>query len=246
MVSTEDDIRRALFSNPVDIVLLSEISRKKNGFISNRIRSRVWPKLLGINRFDIVDFKYLIKNYRDKDQLRKDVERSLWSLDTCKDWSDSFLMRKRNSLQEIISALFCKFPLMYYFQGFHDIVSVVMLVVNDDCLTYAIVEAMATNFFVDYMGQDFEILPTIMKLINFLIEIADAELFAFLSASGTEPFYATSWLITWLSHDVKDLDLIARIFDVMLSSHPLYCLYISAAVRVLLCEKCVSNAHPIV
>lgn len=42
------------------------------------------------------------------------------------------------------------------------------------------------------------------RLIMPLIRFADAELFAHLEASLTEPYFATSWLITWLSHDIRE------------------------------------------
>ena len=37
-----------------------------------------------------------------------------------------------------------------------------------------------------------------------LIRFADPELFTHLEASLTEPYFATSWLITWLSHDIRE------------------------------------------
>lgn len=227
---TEKDIRLALASDPVDINRLKCIARREGGFCSNKLRSRIWPKLLGVNRYDIIDYKTLLCPHRDKEQLRCDIERSLWSFDSCKYWDEHYLLRKRLVLQEIITAVLCTNQHLYYFQGFHDIVSVVMLVLNDDVLTYGVIDTLASQYFIDYMGPDFEMLPIIMKFISSLIKVLDVELYEFLHRSGTEPYFATSWILTWLSHDVRSLDEIARIFDVMLCSHPIYCLYISAAV----------------
>jgi hypothetical protein len=94
-------------------------------------------------------------------------------------------------------------PSYYYFQGFHDIVSVLMLVFHDDILVFGVLEAMCQKFFSDYMRKDFSVLAKVMKLIMPLIKHADAELYGHLEASCTEPFFATSWLITWLSHDIR-------------------------------------------
>ena len=43
-------------------------------------------------------------------------------------------------------------------------------------------------------------------------------------------FSHSSWIITWFSHDVKNINDIARMYDVLLSSHPLLIYYLCAAV----------------
>lgn len=126
-----------------------------------------------------------------------------------------------------------------------------LLVFNDNTLTYAVVEQVCRNYLADYMRRDFSSLSKIMKLIMVLIKRSDNELSEFLEQSETEPFFATSWLITWLSHDISKiyfinsslinistqlffsigcLDQIGRIFDVLLCSPPEYCLYLCASV----------------
>jgi hypothetical protein len=44
-----------------------------------------------------------------------------------------------------------------------------------------------------------------------------------------EPFFALSWVITWFSHDIRDTALVKRLFDAFIVSHPLFPLYLSAA-----------------
>lgn len=43
-------------------------------------------------------------------------------------------------------------------------------------------------------------------------------------------YFSLSWIITWYSHDVYDLNLVARLFDVFLSSPPSFPLYLAAAI----------------
>ena len=43
-------------------------------------------------------------------------------------------------------------------------------------------------------------------------------------------YFHRSWLITWFAHDVKKINDIARIYDAILCSHPLYSFYLCAAV----------------
>ena len=64
-----------------------------------------------------------------------------------------------------------------------------------------------------------------------LLELYDPQLSDFLSTAGVEPFFATSWLITWWAHDIKRVNEIARVFDAMLCSHPAFGIYLTVAVR---------------
>lgn len=71
----------------------------------------------------------------------------------------------------------------------------------------------------------------ILSLLFPLISLADAELFQYLCRSGIEePVFALSWVITWFSHGFDDLDVISRLFDLFIASHPLMPLYFGAQV----------------
>lgn len=80
------------------------------------------------------------------------------------------------------------------------------------------------------MQADFDIVSKSMRMILILIGAVDRELYHFLRTAKLEPFFATSWLITWFAHDIKNIDEIARIYDVFLCSHPLFSYYVCAAV----------------
>ena len=56
-----DKINSLLSSNPIDLNEWKRLSRGKYGFVSNTQRSRVWPKILGVNRFNIPDYKRYVK-----------------------------------------------------------------------------------------------------------------------------------------------------------------------------------------
>jgi hypothetical protein len=64
-----------LLQNPIDWKLLRSISRLEGGFRENEIRNRVWPKLLGVDRFQSIDFKSYICPHRDEKQIEVDIER---------------------------------------------------------------------------------------------------------------------------------------------------------------------------
>ena len=47
-----------------------------------------------------------------------------------------------------------------------------------------------------------------------------------------EPFFCLSWIITWFSHDVRDTNLVKRLFDAFLVSHPMLVVYVSIAMMI--------------
>jgi hypothetical protein len=231
----ENEINSLLLQQPVDLVLLRSYSRKPGGFQNNRLRSRVWTKLCGINRFTIEDYRSYISSspHRDYNQVTADVERSLWNTEPMKFWKESFREKRRQVLSEIILAILTKnFPLLHYYQGFHDLVSTIMLIVEDDSLAFAISEYISLHYVSDYMKENFETVSKFMHILLVIIKANDPELYNHLEKAKMEPYFAISWLITWFSHDVKGLDAIARIYDVFLSSPPIYCFYLCAVVRL--------------
>lgn len=76
-------------------------------------------------------------------------------------------------------------------------------------------------------------LEPIMKqltLLNTLIRLEDPAIADFLEKSNTLPYFCLSWVITWCSHDVRDLSKVVRLFDFFISSDPLISIYLSARV----------------
>ena len=59
---------------------------------------------------------------------------------------------------------------------------------------------------------------------------ADADLSKHIQDSGTPPFYALSWLITWFAHNCPSLEKMTRAFDVLLAAHPMMPLYMCVSV----------------
>ncbi len=79
-IEKESKINKILLHSPVDICAIRIFAHTVGGFLNNRIRSRVWPKLLGVNRYNILDYKRQIFEHRDKIQLHCDIERSLYNI----------------------------------------------------------------------------------------------------------------------------------------------------------------------
>lgn len=229
------DIERILNTQPVDLDALHTISRREGGFISHELRQRIWPKFLGINRYETDDYR-LSSDKEVTRKIRCDIERSFWNYSHCKTWSEELLRQKRGMLSDMITATLSRNENLQYYQGFHDVACVFIEVCDQDQdLAFALIEAMSKYFMCDYMGEDFKVVTGVLPLILQIVKIVDGKLYAHLSKALNEPYFALSWLITWFSHDLKDLDVAARTFDALITSHPLFGLYMCTAV-VLSCK----------
>ena len=235
---TELEIDKLLLIQPINLQQLFLISRQKGGFINNNLRGRLWPKLLDINRYGVHDYRHFIDHGKQPDfnQIDLDIERSLWSYTEIIDWDDLTRQKKRHILSNIIKAIISIHNKeLHYFQGFHDIVSVFLLVLQHDSLTYEVANSASKIFFRDAMKPDFSILSKGMKVIMLILQIADMEVYEHLRNAEMEPYFCTSWVITWFAHDLKSIHEIARVYDVMLCSHPMFIMYLCAAVSISCC-----------
>ena len=79
-------IMECLASDPVDLETLRSLAFTTNGFLSDDMRRRIWPKLLDINRFTADVASSFIKPHRSDHQVQKDIDRSLWYLFKKKDF----------------------------------------------------------------------------------------------------------------------------------------------------------------
>lgn len=93
---------------------------------------RVWPVLLGVNHDDIdpVEYDGLVRaTHRDSSVVDVDVVRSLWAYTP--DWSDEARDAKRDELRRLLTATVCSNHDVYYYQGLHDIASVLLFVLGE-------------------------------------------------------------------------------------------------------------------
>jgi hypothetical protein len=142
---------------------------------------------------------------------------------------------------------------LLYYQGFHDVVGVVLLVVGADTkMVCALSSRIAESFLIDAMAtRSFEPVVDSLQRLFPLVRVLDAEVAAALDASGVDPLCALSWVITWFAHDVAP-HLAERFFDAFLCSHPSFCLYAAAALiardraAVLACEPEFSAMHALI
>jgi len=200
-----------------------------SGLVNNSLRSKVWPILLSIDKSELeVDHVALIQKHRDWEQVDRDVERSLFKLIR---GNKSFLKEKRRELSNIINAILSTHPELNYFQGYHDIASVLLLVCGEK-QAYVILKKLSLNHIRDYLNENLDAVMHLLQQIFPLLLILDKEVHDYILSVHLEPYFALSWVLTWFSHSIDDLSVISRIFDFFLASHPYAVVYMSVAVVI--------------
>ncbi|KAG7389764.1 hypothetical protein PHYPSEUDO_009684 [Phytophthora pseudosyringae] len=226
------------------------------GLVSDEFRKELWPFLLrgGAAARAEQNGRSNAGNdsvgaHRDAAQVEKDVERSLWHYDVLQGLKESERRAKRRALTQIILDVLDANDGLFYFQGYHDIVSVFLLTLGNSKGTLQAVQNVSETYQREPMRSGFEQVMATTRLLFLLLDAADERLFQHLHESGVEPFFALPWMITWFAHQLKRFGDVARLYDVFLVTHPLFCLYVSAGVvlnareKILRCERDFGTMH---
>ncbi|KAI9271102.1 rab-GTPase-TBC domain-containing protein [Helicostylum pulchrum] len=235
--------------------LLREIGRE-TGFLSDAIRRRVWPFLLHCTDPEIQNTMEgsLEVPHKDEEQVKLDVVRSFNSFP--KNLSAEDKQKLEGQLSRVITHVLRAYPSLHYYQGFHDICSVIILLFGEKFAcklmepialffkrypfflyinsSYFFFFNISLNFFfffsTDEMYTTMEPVLKQLTILDTIIQLEDIQVFDFITEAGVLPYYCLSWVITWCSHDLDDLEKITRLFDFFLSSNPFMAIYFSAAV----------------
>ena len=171
---------------------------------------------------------------------------------------DLLLEARQSSLANLIKIVLRDAGNLCYYQGYHDIAAVFLSVLNekkkttnsnkntkknpiksvdkeikekfDLGLASSLLLQISKSHLRDAMQSDFSSISAVLKIVMFpMIQFFDPKLHLYLLQSGIEPYFALSWMLTWFSHDVRDTNIAARLFDAFLASHALFPLYLSVA-----------------
>ena len=117
--------------------------------------------------------------------------------------------------------------MLSYFQGYHDVVQVFLLVLGAD-------EAMQAVAYLSLLRiRDF-MLPSLMpslahlKLLPSILETVDSKLCRHLSQ--TRPFFALAATLTLYAHDIQEYGDIARLFDFLIAQPAVVSIYFFAVI----------------
>ena len=144
----------------------------------------------------------------------------------------------RASLDTLLRSVFMSNPHLRYYQGFHDVCSLLILTYGPSHPHLpALATALANSHLRDFMTPTLSGLLSFSHLLLPLLETSSPVLYKHLVSFSPTPSITSipltptlSWLLTLLVHDTSNLEILQRIWDFYLSSHPISSLYLITAI----------------
>lgn len=143
------------------------------------------------------------------------------------DQSEKQLDRRKTELSDVITQVLRQYPMLSYFQGFHDIVQVFLLVLGIEHAAKAVVH-LAILRIRDFMLPSLSPSLAHLRLLPSIIYAVDPALREHLSQ--TQPFFALAATLTLYAHDIQEYGDIARLFDFLLAHGAVVSVYFFAII----------------
>ena len=118
-------------------------------------------------------------------------------------------------------------PILCYFQGFHDIVQVFLLVLGEHGAVPAVARVSLLRIR-DYMLPSLSPASKHLRLLPAIMDLVDPKLARHLS--GIRPYFALAATLTLYAHDIQEYSDIARLYDFLLAHEPVLAIYLFAAI----------------
>ncbi|KAL3478771.1 rab-GTPase-TBC domain-containing protein [Aspergillus californicus] len=220
-----DAIRQAC--NLRDLDALISYATSEGGFLQDELRRLAWPILLQCDQDaqeSILVPEHDLPPHSDEDQVQLDVNRSFVYYPEC---PEEELSSKKNELSRVITQVLRNYPMLCYFQGYHDIVQVLLLVLGEVQSAPAVARISLLRIR-DYMLPSLSPAVKHLQLLPAIIKTVDDKLYYRLS--GIQPFFALSATLTLYAHDIQEYSDIARLFDFFLAREPAVSIYLFAAI----------------
>ncbi|KAL8829097.1 MAG: hypothetical protein Q9170_006315 [Blastenia crenularia] len=213
-----------------DIEALVELATSIHGLVNDEVRRLAWPILLSVTPSTASEHRghtawCNLPSHKDEHQVQLDVDRSF--IYYPKNESESQLERRKRELSAVITQVLRSYPLLSYFQGFHDIVQVFLLVLGVED-TAAAVSHLSLLRIRDFMLPSLSPSLAHLRLLPSILEAADAKLCQHLSQ--TQPFFALAATLTLYSHQVQEYGDIARLLDFLLAHGAVVSVYFFAVI----------------
>lgn len=203
-----------------DYKLLQFLTKIKGGLINGNFRRVIWPILLGLDLEAGIDGPgdwESLPPHKDEDQVALDVERSfVYYPQNISNFEKDKLKEKLNTL--IIQVL-RTYPELSYYQGYHDICTVFLIVFENDLdLCFKVLCVFTLCYLRDFMMPNIDVTIQMLHLIPELTQKVDNDLYKDAMLNTLEPFYCLSPIITLFSHDISQFQFICQIFDFIIAN----------------------------
>ena len=136
----------------------------------------------------------------------------------------SQLSSRKADLKAIIISTLRRYPFLNYFQGYHDIAQVILLVLGPDLATSALARLSLLRIR-DYLLPSMRATVAHLLVLPCVLRVANPKLERHLSQTLTRPGVGLAAILTLYSHQIEEYSTIARLFDYLLAreaSAPIY------------------------
>ncbi|MCJ1347376.1 hypothetical protein MMC31_005600 [Peltigera leucophlebia] len=210
--------------------LLTTLATSEAGLVDDEVRRLAWPLLLGFDVKTKIEAGASqgwreLPRHKDEDQVGLDVHRSF--IYYPKNQSEKQLDRRKTELSDVIIQVLRQYPMLSYFQGFHDIVQVFLLVLGIEHAAKAVIY-LAILRIRDFMLPSLSPSLAHLRLLPSIIYVVDPALCEHLSQ--TQPFFALAATLTLYAHDIQEYGDIARLFDFLLAHGAVVSVYFFAII----------------
>ena len=145
------------------------------------------------------------------------------------DESEQSLETKRTELSELIVSTLRSHPILSYFQSYHDVVQVLLLVLGKQQAMVAVPRISLLRLR-DYMLPTIEPARRHFELVSAIVKAADPELANHIAQA--ENIFALSATHSLFAHDIYNYGDISRLYDFLLAHEPIMSIYLFAAVTI--------------
>ncbi|KAI4650035.1 uncharacterized protein J4E78_008316 [Alternaria triticimaculans] len=221
----KESLVRAAIDNG-DVTALVDLATSPSGLVSDSLRCTAWPLLLGCSDKDSEKepWKHL-SEHKDEHQVGLDVNRAFVYYP--RNESEKQLNRRKEQLSDVILDVLRHHPTLCYFQGYHDIVQVFLLVLGPEHAPAAVARLSLLRIR-DFMLSSLDPALAQLELLRPILRAADPVLYEHLPKS--QPSFALAGTITMFAHNIQDYKDITRLFDFFLARHAVMPIYLFAAV----------------
>ncbi|KAG6096375.1 hypothetical protein E4U31_005469 [Claviceps sp. LM219 group G6] len=233
-----DEIREACKWR--DVQKLRILAESTDGLLSDELRGLAWPVLMGLfvdtsscsagssdGDTDIDRSWERLPRHRDEEQVQLDVDRAFVYYPT--DRSEADMQKCKSELLSLILEVLRRHPYLCYFQGYHDICQVFLLVLRPPWRA-SVVARLSILRIRDFMLSSLEPTTAQLRLLPDLLAKADPKLRQHIAT--IEPFYALAGTLTMYAHNIQAYRDIARLFDVFLAREPVFPIYVFAQIVI--------------
>ncbi|KAJ6199194.1 rab-GTPase-TBC domain-containing protein [Bipolaris maydis] len=216
---------RAAIDND-DVAALAHLATTSHGLVSDSLRRTAWPLLLGCSESDVAKEPHAaLPEHEDEHQVDLDVNRAFVYYP--RNESEKQLQQRKKDLSYVILDVLRRHPSLSYFQGYHDIVQVFLLVLGPENAPAAVARLSLLRIR-DFMLSSLEPALAQLELLRPILRAADPVLYDHLPKS--QPSFALAGTITMFAHNIQDYKDITRLFDFFLARHAVMPIYLFAAV----------------